>query len=100
MKQGKFRKRPVVIDAIQWDGTNWADVAAFLGIEEGVTAETETRQLGYRTPGPGDEPDAVIIPTLEGDMRADAGWWIIRGLANEYYPCRPDVFASSYEPVD
>ena len=41
-----------------------------------------------------------LIPTLEGDMRADLGDWIIRGIQGEFYPCKPDIFAATYEPVD
>lgn len=43
---------------------------------------------------------AVIIKTLEGDMKAGYGWWIIRGVAGEFYPCRGDVFDATYEAVD
>lgn len=41
----------------------------------------------------------LIIPTLEGNMRADVGDWIITGIRGEQYPCKPDVFARTYEPV-
>ena len=42
----------------------------------------------------------VDIETLEGTMRADAGDWIITGIKGEVYPCKPDIFAATYEPVD
>lgn len=42
----------------------------------------------------------LIIPTLEGDMRAPIESWIIRGAKGEYYPCRSDVFEETYEPVE
>ncbi|MEN6401641.1 MAG: hypothetical protein ABFD94_06825 [Armatimonadia bacterium] len=45
-------------------------------------------------------PDATVyILTLEGPMRADPGDWIIRGVKGEFYPCKPDVFVATYEPV-
>jgi len=42
----------------------------------------------------------IEIATLEGVMRADVGDWIIRGVAGEFYPCKPDIFAATYEPVE
>lgn len=45
-------------------------------------------------------PCPIIIPTLEGDMRAEPGDWIITGVKGERYPCKPDIFAATYEPVD
>lgn len=45
-------------------------------------------------------PDHAIIKTLEGDMRADLGDWIIKGVKGEVYPCKPDIFAATYEAVE
>jgi hypothetical protein len=47
-----------------------------------------------------DESGALFIPTLEGEMRADVGDWLIKGVAGEFYPCKPDVFAATYEPEE
>jgi hypothetical protein len=44
--------------------------------------------------------DELIISTLEGDLRASPGDWIIRGVKGEFYPCKPDIFAATYEPVE
>ncbi len=44
--------------------------------------------------------ESVVVHTLEGDMRANAGDWMIRGVKGEYYPCRDDIFRLTYEPVD
>lgn len=77
----KFRKKPVVIEAVQWTGYNVAEMAEF-----GVPAE-----------GPG---LSLVIRTLEGDMTASPGDWIIRGVQGEYYPCKPDIFAKTYEPAE
>ena len=43
--------------------------------------------------------DALLIPTLEGTMRADVGDWIIRGVQGEFYPCKPEIFKETYEPA-
>jgi len=79
----QFRKKPVVIEAVQWDG-NLETLHIF------PKAETENVQLvdGY-----------LYIQTLEGQMKADIGDYIIRGVKGEYYPCKPDVFELTYEPV-
>ncbi len=89
----KFRKKPVVIDAIQWGGDNWADVSWFL-----IDA-----QAGYtfdRGPGQADRDAALSVNTLEGSMRVSLGDWVIRGVQNECYPCKPDIFEQTYEPVE
>jgi hypothetical protein len=84
----KFRKKPVVIDAVQWDGR--ADTAnTFLGERFGIDWE----YAGALTEGL-----ALMIPTLEGRMRCDVGDWIIRGIKGEFYPCKADIFALTYEP--
>lgn len=81
----KFRKRPLVVEALEWSGFNRDAVAAFLG----DAAEFERV----------DGEDLVAIATLEGIMVARPGDWLIRGVAGEFYPCEPGVFATTYEPV-
>lgn len=54
----------------------------------------EHRAKGFKYRGP-----KLVIPTLEGEMTADAGDWIIKGVAGEFYPCKPDIFVATYEPV-
>lgn len=82
----KFRKKPVVIDAVQWDG-NMTTVEPLL---IGATTEAVEQNLG--------DP-ALYIPTLEGTHKADVGDWIIKGVKGELYPCKPDIFAATYEPA-
>lgn len=77
----KFRKKPVVIEAIQWTGANPSEVTAFRG---GACL--------YDADGP-------IIETLEGDMKTMPGDWIIKGVKGEFYPCKPDIFEATYEAV-
>lgn len=79
----KYRKKPVVIEAVLWDGK--------LTTVEPIMAGNEVSQnLGE---------DILFITTLEGEMRADVGDWIIRGVKGELYPCKPDVFAATYDPA-
>jgi hypothetical protein len=85
----KYRKRPVVIEAVQFDGTNGDDICAFVG----------RRLIGALTLD-GTRGPALVIPTLEGDMRADVGDFIIRGVKGEFYPCKPDIFAETNEAVE
>jgi hypothetical protein len=85
----KFRKKPVVIDAIQWTGTNFLDCGDFLG------GEAE-RNIGWAY-WPRDH--VIAIGTLEGMMRASCGDWIIKGVKGEFYPCKPDIFEATYELV-
>ena len=82
----QYRKKPVVIDAIQWTGENESEIAAFVD--------------GYGVNLHFYYPELVCkIPTLEGDMLANVGDWIIRGIKGEHYPCKPDIFAATYDPV-
>ena len=75
----KFRKKPVVIDAIQWKGNNLEEINKFVSWNP---ADLE-----------------LAIHTLEGIMTASCGDWIIRGVKGEFYPCKPDIFAATYEAV-
>ena len=83
----KFRKKPVVIEAIQWDGTNIKELKQMESPSEfwfgGM--DRETGDLG--------------IYTLEGLVTARIGDWVIRGVQGELYPCKPDIFAATYEPA-
>jgi hypothetical protein len=83
----KFRKKPVVIEAEQW--TNKA--GSLTAIHALGCAD-----LTFAADGTAD----LIIPTLEGDHRATVGDYIIRGVKGEFYPCKPDIFEATYEPVE
>ena len=84
--EGKFRKRPVVVDARRWDGT----ASSATPIIDWILGNGQTAR--YRDTDIG-------IDTLEGTMSAAPGDWVIRGTAGEFYPCKPDIFADIYEPV-
>ena len=81
----KYRKKPVVIDAIQWTGDNESEnrVRQFYGDQAGLTRHH----------------DVLLIETPEGVMTASIGDWIIKGVQGEFYPCKPDIFATTYEEV-
>jgi hypothetical protein len=88
----QYRKKPVVIDAVQFDGTPESAVAVF--------DHFPTIPTGGRFVPEGDLSRGVlVIPTLEGDHTASAGDWIIRGVKGEFYPCKPDIFAATYDPA-
>ena len=93
-KAQKFRKKPVVIEAVKWDGdAHTANV--FIGESFGLNPDY---------PGEWDwtydwDGEGLIIPTLEGKHRANLGDWIIKGIKGEFYPCKPDIFEATYEPV-
>lgn len=78
----KFRKKPVVVEALKWDGENTDEVSWFLHCD----------------PVPRQAP--ILIETLEGEMTAQVGDWIIKGVKGEFYPCKPDIFEATYEKED
>lgn len=85
----KYRKKPIVIDAVQFDGTQ-RSVDAF--VNEGFKAPLTNPNVIFRIGG-----GECLIATLEGTMKATSGDWIIRGVKGELYPCKADIFAATYE---
>ena len=79
----KYRKRPVVIEATQFDGT--------IESVESLMIPEVSQDLGSKT---------LQIPTLEGVMTASPGDFIIKGVNGEFYPCKPDIFEKTYEKVE
>lgn len=94
----KYRKKPVVIEAVRWSGRE-EDIDEVLAL---VDFELLPRDEVYVTPGIGYVPahGTLDIHTLEGTMTAQPGDWIIRGVAGEVYPCKPDIFEATYEAVE
>ena len=86
MKQ--YCKKPVVIEAIQFDGTNGADIMAAVKLSGRNCTMQE-----HGTP-------ALVISTLEGVMQANVGDYVIKGVQGKFYPCKPDIFAQTYEVVE
>ena len=79
----KFRKKPVVIEAVQITADK-----SFDAMQEFCPSLIQTGSRIH-----------FLIPTMEGEMMATSGDWIIKGVAGEFYPCKPDIFAQTYEAV-
>ncbi len=81
----KYRKKPVVIEAIQYTGENKRDILEFA--KNNAWPETCS--------------SAVIITTIDrNNARIDIGDWLLKGVVGEFYPCKPDIFEQTYELVD
>lgn len=93
----KFRKRPLVITAMQFDGT----IKSARSICKWANADALDDPICAYITHDGDKITAhdFLVDTLEGPLQASVGDWIIRGVAGEFYPCKPDIFAATYEPV-
>jgi len=86
----KYRKKPIVIEAEQFNYAPEDTRTAKYGAKTGdmfMEFPVWVDHQGYH----------LVIPTLEGEHRANVGDWIIRGIKNEVYPCKPDIFAATYE---
>lgn len=81
----KYRKKPVVIEAVQWFKAkpHCTKVYEFLGDAGAI-----------------DKNGDLTITTMEGTMRCPEEWWVIKGVKGEFYPCAPDIFEATYEPAD
>ena len=77
----KYRKKPITTEAIQWSGKNSSEIDNFMA---GIVENKGT---------------TLVIHTLEGDMEASIGDYIIKGVNGEFYPCKPNIFAKTYEEV-
>jgi hypothetical protein len=82
MAARRFKKKPVVVGAIQWTGDNFQEILNWASDENLYLHEGQ-----------------LYIYTLEGTMLADVEDWIIQGVQGEFYPCKPGIFAESYEEV-
>jgi len=100
----KFRKKPVVIDAVQLTWANWSEICDHAGVgklSEGKPEGCYVANDGTALPeGQVSERMGLQIPTLEGVMLGTEGDWIIKGVKGEIYACKPDIFEITYEPVD
>ena len=89
----KYRKKPVVIEAFKWTGgpdQTEDPVWIIEAIKNGIV----------RFENSGTSDIALLIDTLEGTHRANTGDFIIQGIKGELYPCKPDIFEATYEPID
>lgn len=93
----KYRKKPVVIEAVLWNGKNLLEVTRFMSgyfeLERAIDRERFDDYISIV------ENDGLKINTLEGVMNANIGDYIIKGIQGEFYPCKPDIFEATYEIV-
>jgi len=85
----KVRKKPIVVEAIQWTGNNFDEVKEL----DGCRYNDEHRKIFFMN-------NNLNIRTLEGDMIAVLGDWIIKGIKGELYPCKEDIFNETYDVVE
>lgn len=89
----EFRKKPVVVHAMQFETNNESG-------DVNMNAIVIAINQGRDKPGAWHNGTNIFILTLEGEMRAEVGDWIIRGVKGEFYPCKPDIFEATYEQVE
>lgn len=89
----KYRKKPVVIEAIQWNG-NTKEIINFCGDKCSYDVEDSAWKVGKGIPH-----EKLVIHTLEGDMVASRNDYIIKGVNGEFYPCKPDIFEKTYDVI-
>lgn len=97
----KYRKNPVVVEAVQLTKNNVEDAAQFIDRDylirvvwlNEANIYKDKQDDKFNSPG-------IWIKTLEGDYLAKEGDYIIKGVDGEYYPCKPDIFEKTYEKVD
>lgn len=88
----KYRKKPVVIEAMQWKKGNEGNLAQWLWNNKSVEVKLGVDSNGHFI-------ESITIKTLEGDMKASLNDYIIKGVDGEFYPCKPDIFEKTYELV-
>lgn len=101
MNARKFRKKPRVVEAMQWDGTveNATEIIDWV-LAHGGTASYHD---GNSDPATGELTDSIphiAVKTLDSTARVFRWDWMMRGTVGEFYPCVPDVFLDAYEPVE
>lgn len=89
-----FRKKPVTIEARQLPPTDAKLSVARITVTDGLAEWCGGEAIDDAVDGV-----CILIPTMEGTMKAAPGDWIIRGVAGEFYPCKPDIFAATYDPA-
>ena len=92
----KYRKKPVVIEAIQWTGLNLEEIKSFVGESLQYDIIDTAWLAGASVPPHVD----MVIKTLEGNHVCTKGDFIIKGVHGEFYPCKPDIFEKTYELVE
>lgn len=93
----KYRKKPVVVEAVRWTGSNLEEIRNFVGNDliENYIEHFDIEKVLIKQTLVG-----IAINTLEGTMMVNYGDYIIKGVQGELYPCKPDIFLKTYEEVD
>jgi hypothetical protein len=106
MAAQKFRKKPVVIEAMQLRWDTWSEICDFVTkpyFDRGVYLDSQTKEElpeGAMSSTLGLRINTLESNALTGSLLASQGDWIIKGVKGEFYPCKPDIFEATYEPVD
>lgn len=90
----KYRKKPVIIKAVLWDGLNTSEIKEFCGDNARFTYYDDAWKARV-----GPVIADLNIETLEGTHHATIGDYVIKGVHGEFYPCKPDIFEKTYEEV-
>lgn len=90
----KFIKKPVAIEAVQWTGSNLKEIIEFSGLHESA------KKWSWEEYEKVVADEGLKIFTLEGKMNADINDYIIKGIKNEFYPCKPDIFEMTYDLLE
>jgi hypothetical protein len=88
----KFRKKPVVIEAVHYDGSHAANRWIIDWTRDSATPASMDENANGQA--------QLSLATLEGALWISDGDWVIRGVHGEFYPCKPDIFAATYEPAE
>ena len=86
----KYRKKPIIIEAEQFTDENKCL----------LLHDLQAQQMNIQPFVDNSGRPVILIPTLEGEMAASLGDFIIKGIKGEFYPCKPDIFADTYEKVE
>lgn len=90
----KYRKKPVIVEAFQYDGNILIDTNGKTNIPQWIVQAFKDKILYYGTQG------HLFVQTLEGTMIVSKNDYIIQGVNGELYPCKPDIFEKTYERID
>jgi hypothetical protein len=99
MSVAKWRKKPVVIEAVQFTGKNGHELIDFTD-SYAQPGQPPMVHIGIEPNRDYETVDVFYVETLEGQMVGNVGDWLIRGVKGEFYPCKPDIFEATYDPVE
>ena len=85
----RYKKKPVEVEAIKFDGTNHREILKFIYPDMSETGLAGAEEMKL----------PIVIETLEGDMNVSVGDYVIRGIQGELYPCKPDIFEQTYQTI-